>query len=473
MKICQLLLFLVIDAVIAQRAMPSTRAPVEKTRFIKPLSIKAKRIYQKVYVTALMSPSRSGIPAQLIGTSGKLKGQVAEYGDVPKHCEELFYPAMKKAKEEILITTFLYDRGSPCANITRKAIIELNRDFQGKGKKLKVFMIISTVSAVSFWNKPHVRIPSPKRFVVPLQKIKPEMFDLPSELDLPNIDFRVKTFHRSLVGAIHSKLLIVDGHIFVAGSKNLDAFEGFEYANWLEGAVATSARSDFQDAWRDTLPPAPNATVRTAKPGDYSILYLPRTTSHELTNFNEDNPQDQAWLTAMDVAQDHVFIMTPSFNCKTIFDKVIEVVQKGIKVTIITNFKYEDRAQRLYPDNVGDNIKTVQEVYKRIKDHPNADLLDVCYFLGNRVNPPLPAAKEVSHVKFMSVDDEFYIFGSGNHDAQSWHHSREVNLLIDDPRKTVEMRQLLMSRQNSLKICFRDEKGLVNVGDVDPWHDDQ
>lgn len=448
---------------------PTTSTTNEAYRFPKPLSKKVKKIYQKVFTTALLSPHRSGIPAELIGTSGKLGKQIAEYGSVATHCEKLFYPAMKEAKEEILFTTYLYDRNSPCADLIKKALIELNQERKGNGKKLRVYMVLSTMSTVLFWNKPSIKIPNPVDFIIPLRKADPTRFDLPSADQLPNLDFQVKTFHKGFFGAIHSKLIIVDGRTVIIGSKNVDEFEGFEYANRVEGAVANTARADFEDAWKEPLPPAPKTTITRARNGEYSLLYLPRTTSHRIFDINEDNPQDQAWLKAMDVAQNHVFIFTPSFNCKTFFDKVIETVRRGIFVTMITNFKYEDTIHKIYPENVGDNIKTVQDIYKRLDDDEVAERLNICYFLGSRVQPPKPDEVELSHVKFMSVDDEFYIYGSGNHDAQSWHHSREVNLLVDDPKKTVQVREYLMARQNSLKYCFRDEHGSSHVGNVDPW----
>ena len=66
----------------------------------------------------------------------------------------------------------------------------------------------------------------------------------------------------------------------------------------------------------------------------------------------------------------------------------------------------------------------------------------------------------------MSIDDEFYIFGSGNQDAQSWHHSREVNLLVDDPMKTIQIKRLMLSNQQSLEFCFRDKHGRIKMDPV-------
>ena len=77
------------------------------------------------------------------------------------------------------------------------------------------------------------------------------------------------------------------------------------------------------------------------------------------------------------------------------------------------------------------------------------------------------------------------IFGSGNQDPQSWYHSREDNLLVDDPTETIRVRQLLQAPQQSLQHCFHDKYGEkegswdigeeyvgANTGDIpepDPW----
>jgi len=46
------------------------------------------------------------------------------------------------------------------------------------------------------------------------------------------------------------------------------------------------------------------------------------------------------------------------------------------------------------------------------------------------------------------------IAGSGNQDPQSWYHSREVNVLLDDREVAEAMTGELLSKQQSLNHCY-------------------
>lgn len=114
---------------------------------------------------------------------------------------------------------------------------------------------------------------------------------------------------------------------------------------------------------------------------------------------------------------------------------------------------------------MGTNINAAERIYMDLAKDPEATMarLTFCYFIGQRVKPARPDKNEMTHVKFMSVDDEFFIYGSGNMDGQSWHHSREVNVLVDDVRKTIETKRYLLSNQQSLQHCFRDKNGRIEI----------
>lgn len=69
-------------------------------------------------------------------------------------------------------------------------------------------------------------------------------------------------------------------------------------------------------------------------------------------------------------------------------------------------------------------------------------------------------------VKFMAVDDEVGIQGNGNQDTQSWFHSQEINVMIDNKKIVNEWMHALVSNQNTelygkvgLDGIWRDEAG--------------
>lgn len=91
--------------------------------------------------------------------------------------------------------------------------------------------------------------------------------------------------------------------------------------------------------------------------------------------------------------------------------------------------------------------------FERLRFRPEArKRLKICWFLGKRVN--VPSEKEWTHVKSMTVDDQFAIIGTGNQDPQSWYHSREQNYIIDDVATTMKIKRMLLKSQQSLTRCF-------------------
>jgi phosphatidylserine/phosphatidylglycerophosphate/cardiolipin synthase-like enzyme len=54
---------------------------------------------------------------------------------------------------------------------------------------------------------------------------------------------------------------------------------------------------------------------------------------------------------------------------------------------------------------------------------------------------PLNAVKKQRncHIKFAMFDDQVAIFGNGNQDTQSWMHSQETNVMIDNKEIIAEL----------------------------------
>jgi len=425
--------------------------------FPRPISLKAAKVYGAALDSAKSSPAETGAPADKIGASGRFVTDIVGYGTKPTHCQEVFYPSFLKAKEEILITTFLFDRTSPCGKIAAKALTDLNTKLKATGGRVRVYWVASTMSELLFWRKRPFKLPRLSDIVHSMHETKPSEFDLPDAASLTNLDFHIKTFHKWILGAVHNKLYIIDGHTFITGSKNWDELPAFEYVAKLEGSIAMTARADFERIWGTKLPTLASGGVTTPRPGEVPMLYLSRISNRGLSH-PEDNPQDQAWMKALDIAETSVFIMSPNFTTKTIVAKVLAAVRRGVKVTVITAYRFNDVVSWFNTKSIGNNrygFKHMKEDLRYEKQHVRDNLV-LCYFLGKRVQPPRPAKEEFAHVKFMAIDNEFMIFGSGNQDTQSWYNSSEGNVLVDDPTETVRVVKKLMDEQQTLDHCFND-----------------
>jgi len=143
--------------------------------------------------------------------------------------------------------------------------------------------------------------------------------------------------------------------------------------------------------------------------------------------------------------------------------------KRGVKVLIITSFKSHEKSESKYEKTAGTNRDTFEYMRHKATKNGSTDNLLMCYFIGTRVQPPKPSAPEMPHAKFMSIDDEFMIFGSGNQDGQSWYHSAEANVLVDDPAETKRVRHLLMKEQESVKHCYNDRDGKVEEDVSSKW----
>jgi len=288
----------------------------------------------------------------------------------------------------------------------------------------------------------------------------------PQELNLPNpdelewVDFKMIHWHSGVLGALHSKMMLIDGKTLIMGSKNLDGDTSMEYMYVLEGAVVSSMRADFQDIWGDPIPALP-ILVTDYKDGDFPVVVVSRSAGADITADEIHSPQNQAWLKSMDVATKAVYIQTPNFCERAIAHKVLETVKRGIEVTIVTSIRQQDFNEAVGRTSMGSNSGTMEDLFADLKNHPKTlGKLKWCWYIGIRSGPsPNPTQAEWSHVKSMVVDDEFAIIGSGNQDPQTWFHSRENNLLMDNPDVAKRIKKELLRPQQSLKWCYTGKPG--------------
>jgi len=188
------------------------------------------------------------------------------------------------------------------------------------------------------------------------------------------------------------------------------------------------------------------------------MIYLARNMNRG-TERNENVPQDQGWLAALKVATKRVYIQSPNFTTRTIADAVVEAVLRGVRVLVVTSFRFHETYSKLSPETAGSDEETFKYMADKIReaDPERVKLLSTCFFLGKRVKNSKPDEKEFAHTKFMAVDDTFVILGSGNQDPQSWYYSSEGNILIDDPTETKRLVEKVLSPQQTLDHCFSTE----------------
>ncbi|KAI0295123.1 hypothetical protein B0F90DRAFT_1638400 [Multifurca ochricompacta] len=157
-------------------------------------------------------------------------------------------------------------------------------------------------------------------------------------------------------------------------------------------------------------------------------------------------PQDVAWLSAVRYAQKSVFIQTPTFNASPIVSGTLDACRRGVQVTLYLDLGFNDQGEMI-PFQGGTNEEVVHRMYTTLNSEGNGaeKHLEVFWYTAKDQTKPLNAAMRKRNcmvrtvsltgmllaVKFMSVDNQIAILGSGNQDTQSWFHSQEVNIMVD------------------------------------------
>ncbi|RKP04403.1 hypothetical protein THASP1DRAFT_33835 [Thamnocephalis sphaerospora] len=430
----------------------------------------------------------------------------------------MFSDLIRKADEEVVALTYLFDRLSSCTRDIAQAVRDLNGRAQKDGRRVRVFFMVDSAglmlleSTQNMWRAEAYDSKVSAASVYPLgllsslsygdgvHSISPEIIGLPAAHEVPALDLRVRTFHYWTVGTLHSKTLTVDGYRTVVGSKNMDAEIGSELLVELEGPVARSIRTEFYHIWRSgrfaddgddeygmaVLHTSPNGTTaandtklvpampdgmqvkmpplqRHSNPRATAdmvpILVLSRRWSPSMSTVDLDSAQNAAWLAAFQLAKQKIYIQTPNFNAVPAREALVESVKRGVRVDLVTSYRFEEIGETIYPSSQadGNNHEAYRRLYQEVGQdikHPGNGTFRGCWYIGHRQPAnAAPSKDEWTHIKLMNVDDELVIFGSGNMDAQSWFHSHETNLLVDDAAFAKEITKELIDQQRSFSPC--------------------
>ena len=292
------------------------------------------------------------------------------------------------------------------------------------------------------------------------------------KLDPKRVHVTLARFAATLLGANHVKGLVVDGSkVLVSGANMSSDFfdEGNRY--WdvgyrFEGAVARGLRKDFAAAWSkgdewrcgsgglstDSDPgqrdrcavgydfpwtklaplPAVDTTASDAATAElcapilvvgHNARALPFPTSEN------DSPQAQAFLTAVNGATRILRLQSPNLNEPAMIDAIVRAVQRGVEVDLLLSKQHEQTGESL-PGRGGSNDDTL----KKMMDTLGASAckgLHVRWFSRDGRAPVESKGAPSSHVKYLAIDDQVTIMGSANQDVQSWRNSREVNVVVD------------------------------------------
>lgn len=161
------------------------------------------------------------------------------------------------------------------------------------------------------------------------------------------------------------------------------------------------------------------------------------------------NGQDAAWLAGLKYAQRKVFIQSPTFNAVPVVEGVLNAVRRGIECTLYLDVGFNDGGEAL-PGQGGTNEEVSKSMFSQLMGEEK-EKLKLYWYTGKDQIKPINASVQQRncHVKLIVIDDSVGIVGNGNQDTQSWYHSQEVNVMVDNPTVCQEWLDAIRRNQNT------------------------
>ena len=413
-------------------------------------------------------------------------------------------PAITSAKSEIILVTCfwspsktlsaLHDALAALA-IRRRQLI---RDARGNGTAdippLRVRICLSSRSILQKLLHPQSR----DGYLYPPSSW-PRQLGLPdSELmEAAGIDLRVKSLFFLPFSVMHPKFVIIDRHQAFVPSCNVS------WESWLEGCLeftgeaVTGLLSFYTRTWERNADFRQPVTTRgpemqplEARHANHAIdspvhnfVALPTTgetlPTLILPSSHHWNPKFRPWplrepspvprtplnialLELFDRARHTIYIQTPNITCGPVITALLDAIQRGVNVTVVTNRNMMVLEQLVTAGTTTDRcvrslVRQFNSISAMLAGRPRRRGVHLGHGrqratprdleVGSPVFGQLrilsfhprpeghPKAEEEplhSHLKLTIVDDELTVLGSGNMDRASWYTSQELGVLIHD-----------------------------------------
>lgn len=271
-----------------------------------------------------------------------------------------------------------------------------------------------------------------------------------------------RVWRHETLASNHSKYFIADIHEVVVTGNNIDAYYDWTrtiknargqkrlHTSWhdtgiaFKGPVARVLHDAFNGAWAKASVFAaskerPHPKSRAAAAPDaprlkHSVpVLLASKGAYKINMSDVENPQDVSWLYLMAHAKRIIRVETPNINDAEFQTSILNALMMGTTVQLITGYKAGDDAQQKSFVGGGTNDQVIRRLQAWVAQRmPREDWgkLQVKWYSHDGKAPVVGYAPGASHTKYMSVDGNVFMMGSGNQDTQSWKHSRETNVVV-------------------------------------------
>ncbi|TGJ79964.1 hypothetical protein E0Z10_g8801 [Xylaria hypoxylon] len=326
----------------------------------------------------------------------------------------------------------------------------------------------------------------------------------PKLLEAGLINLRVKSLFFLPFSVMHPKFLIVDRQRAWLPSANVS------WEPWLEGCVEITGESvttlhrfyrsvwdrhlevDRQqpatDGWQQQVDGIPRLSITGLTPiqspasrlvtlqlDDIPTILLP-SSHHRNPQFHPlpgqgfprppTTPLNHAILRLIAIAENKIYIQTPNLTSAAVIDALLEALDRGIDVTVVTSKGmmileqiltggtltswclrsfiklYENRKKRFIHSTRGSNDEDSNAMPDLEARPPKLGSLEIFYFQPLRANRLGQVEEEPvhSHLKLVTIDNEYAVLGSGNMDRASWFTSQELGILFQSNEVATNVR---------------------------------
>lgn len=266
-------------------------------------------------------------------------------------------------------------------------------------------------------------------------------------VDKNKVHFKLAFYPNYFLGAMHSKMLLVDNTFLAITGMNFDKQfnNGPHEPNWtdvmivISGPIVKAAEEIFHYLWNQCGSSSLDEFIRL--PTDHihenyqdKIILLPQVGwdwPKLFINTPLKSPQNDAFGDLLQSANKNIRIMSPNINSPHLLQKLKEKASnKNLEIQIITGFKFNNWIYGNFKSKLLGMGLTNEDSIQELQNH-NFCHLNVRYYTNSHGEIIQGNEVDFNHSKILIIDDKA-IIGSANQDYMSQNHLTELNVLILD-----------------------------------------
>jgi len=246
-------------------------------------------------------------------------------------------------------------------------------------------------------------------------KYRSDVHDVPAHV-------AVRALRSATRDAVHSKFIVTDSRVLLT-SANVDSTGQYNIALELAGAICADFRADFARLWArgtaiadlpdvmgpdgsdydqegTSTPPSEGGAQRVERVGRLMLLSSAMRARPD---------QNAGWRALLRSAVARVRVITPNMHAPSFLAELRGATARGVRVQLVVPQHFNVAQSALMDGATTESVLALPFMARvEVRFHPHM------------------------HAKYLSADGRHAVVGSGNHDPQSWEHSVEHNVLVDD-----------------------------------------